>query len=376
MSTLDLHLFTKPNADIPAHVHFNRMQELVDFLQIDEGKLGRVVHVAGTNGKGSTIHHLKSLLRAEGYHVNAYTSPHLLTLNERIFLKDRFIGDEEFEAYLKQVQNFPLFKELHFFQILTAIGFLAFQDNPADFLLLETGLGGKYDMTNILKHKDFCIFTPIQFDHLDQLGSTIEQITENKMGIWRKGVPSLSAPQSADVQKIFDDSEMTVEVLSHVNSDPDEVAFQVAYKTAESLLNRQIKAVRAAPLLGRFTTIPISATQTVILDVAHNEASMKALVDRIKEKFSPKRLKIIFGLQKTKDLSTILAILQGLTPEIIQLVPNSSFHPALTNIQTYVDGFPPLSSLISSQDEIIVICGSFQIVGAYFSELHYTISQK
>lgn len=366
MSTLYLDQFPRPDAGIPAQVHFNKMQELVDFLHIDEGKLGRMVHIAGTNGKGSTVHYLKSFLTSEEYKVNAYTSPHLIKPNERFFLGNRFIEDEEFESYLKQIKTFPFFEELHFFQIFTAIGFLAFQDNPADYLLLETGLGGKYDMTNILKQKDLCIFTPIQSDHLDQLGSTVREITENKMGICRKGVPCLSAPQSPDVQKIFNDSQMNIDVLSFQSCDPDKIAFHLAHTATQRLLNRSSKAIRTSPLLGRFTIIRISSTQTVVLDVAHNEASMQALSDRIKAKFQNKTVRIIFGLQKTKDLSKISNILQSLTPEIIQLVPNSSFHPSMNN--AHPDGFPPLASLISPQDEIIVICGSFQIVGTYLQD--------
>ncbi|MDH5490201.1 MAG: bifunctional folylpolyglutamate synthase/dihydrofolate synthase, partial [Rhodospirillaceae bacterium] len=127
-----------------------RMERLLAALGNPEKKLPPVVHVAGTNGKGSTVAFLKAFLEAAGYRVNVYTSPHLVNFNERIYLGGQYISDDELQAVLEECERVNAGQPITFFEITTAAAFLAFVKNPADIVLLETGLGGRLDATNVI----------------------------------------------------------------------------------------------------------------------------------------------------------------------------------------------------------------------------------
>lgn len=158
-----------------------------------------VIHVAGTNGKGSTIAILRTLLEAEGKRVHTYTSPHLQRFNERIVLGGKEISNEALEALIDQALELNAGRESTFFEITTAMAFAAFAQNPADFLLLETGLGGRLDCTNIIEKPLITIITALGMDHQDILGPSIEHITFEKAGIMKQNVPCVIAAQSSAV---------------------------------------------------------------------------------------------------------------------------------------------------------------------------------
>ena len=160
-----------------------RIKKLLNKIDFDENLLPKVIHIAGTNGKGSTAAILKSILNHHGYSTHVYSTPHLVNFNERIQLRSKNISNQKLLKYLKLCENKNQGNLITFFEITTAAAFRAFQDHKADYLILEVGLGGRFDATNILKKTKYAAITPISLDHQDYLGNSLNQIAFEKLGI-------------------------------------------------------------------------------------------------------------------------------------------------------------------------------------------------
>ena len=160
-----------------------RIKKLLKKIDFDENLLPKVIHIAGTNGKGSTAAILKSILNHHGYSTHVYSTPHLVNFNERIQLRSKNISNQKLLKYLKLCENKNQGNLITFFEITTAAAFKAFQDHKADYLILEVGLGGRFDATNILKKTKYAAITPISLDHQDYLGNSLNQIAFEKLGI-------------------------------------------------------------------------------------------------------------------------------------------------------------------------------------------------
>ena len=183
----------------------DRIEVLLARLGDPHHRLPPVVHVAGTNGKGSVIAFLRAFLEAAGYRVHAYTSPHLVDFNERILLAGAPISDAELSALLDECEDANDGDPITFFEITTAAAFLAYARADADALLLETGLGGRFDATNVIENPALTVLTPISIDHQQYLGDTLAEIVGEKLGILRRGVDCLSALQPPDAIAWIDD---------------------------------------------------------------------------------------------------------------------------------------------------------------------------
>lgn len=169
-------------------------------------KMPPIIHVAGTNGKGSTIAFMRAMLEAAGLKVHVYTSPHLVSFHERIRLAGKLISEDDLCDVLLEVEQINNGAPVTQFEITTAAALLAFSRVPADVLLLEVGLGGRLDATNIITHPLASVITRISYDHRDFLGDTLEAIAGEKAGIFKKDVPAIIAPQFApEVSKTFTD---------------------------------------------------------------------------------------------------------------------------------------------------------------------------
>src|SRR5476649_2089419 len=168
----------------------DRVQRLLAALDHPEHKLPPVIHVAGTNGKGSTIAFLRAILEAAGQRVHVYTSPHLVRFNERFRLAGVLVSDEELAATLEECERVNAGAPITVFEITTAVGMLLFARHAADVLLMEVGLGGRLDATNVIDKPLATIVTPISIDHNDFLGDTLEKIAAEKAGIFKPGVRS------------------------------------------------------------------------------------------------------------------------------------------------------------------------------------------
>ncbi len=172
-----------------------RIERLLYRLGNPERDLPPVIHVAGTNGKGSVIAYLRAMLEAAGWRVHVYTSPHLVRFHERIRLAGKLIAEPELVNLLEECEEANGISPITFFEVTTAAAFLAFIRHPADVLLLETGLGGRLDATNVIELPLLSVITPVAVDHVQFLGETLEQIAYEKAGILKPGVPAVIGPQ-------------------------------------------------------------------------------------------------------------------------------------------------------------------------------------
>ena len=173
----------------------DRVQRLLGALDHPERRLPPVIHVAGTNGKGSTIAFMRAMLEAAGRSVHVYTSPHLVRFNERFRLAGTLVSDEALVAALEECERANAGEPITVFEIETAAGFLLFSLKPADVLLLEVGLGGRLDATNVIDQPLASVITPVSMDHLEFLGDTLEKIAAEKAAILKRGVPAVIAAQ-------------------------------------------------------------------------------------------------------------------------------------------------------------------------------------
>lgn len=174
----------------------DRVWRLLGALDNPQDKLPPVIHIAGTNGKGSTQAMIRAGLEGAGNSVHAYTSPHLARFHERIRLAGELISEEMLQEILEECERANNGENITYFEITTVAGLLAFSRTPADYTLLEVGLGGTLDATNVVAKPALTVITPISIDHTQFLGDTIEQIAAEKAGIIKRGVPCVVGPQT------------------------------------------------------------------------------------------------------------------------------------------------------------------------------------
>ena len=181
-----------------------RMRAALQRLGDPQLKLPPVFHVAGTNGKGSVCAYLRAILEASGASVHVFTSPHLVRFNERIALRGEPIDDERLVDVLNRCDREVGPKALTFFEATTAAAFMAFAETPADYLILEVGLGGRLDATNVIERPLASVITPIALDHQQFLGETLAEIASEKAGIFRRGAPAAIGPQTVEAMQVLD----------------------------------------------------------------------------------------------------------------------------------------------------------------------------
>ncbi|MGA8960386.1 MAG: Mur ligase family protein, partial [Pseudolabrys sp.] len=186
----------------------DRLQRLLAALDHPEKKLPPVIHVAGTNGKGSTVAFLRAILEAAGQRVHAYTSPHLVRFNERFRIGgpggSKLVSDQELVATMEECERANAGGRITVFEITTAAGLMLFARHPADVLLLEVGLGGRLDATNVIDNPVATIITRISIDHTDFLGDSLDKIAAEKAGILKRGVPAIVASQPRDALAVIE----------------------------------------------------------------------------------------------------------------------------------------------------------------------------
>jgi dihydrofolate synthase / folylpolyglutamate synthase len=184
-----------------------RMWRLLAALGHPQARLPPVIHVAGTNGKGSSIAFMRAILECAGLRVHVYTSPHLVRFNERFRLgaegEGRLASDAELADALAQAERANAGAPITVFEITTAAGFLLFTQHPADILLLEVGLGGRLDATNVIDRPLATVIAPVALDHAEFLGDTIEKVAAEKAGILKRDVPAIVAAQPRDARRVI-----------------------------------------------------------------------------------------------------------------------------------------------------------------------------
>ena len=181
-----------------------RMWRVLERLGHPERRLPPVIHVAGTNGKGSTVAFMRAVLEAAGKRVHVYTSPHLVRFNERIRLAGTLVDDATLTDALARAERANEGAPITFFEITTAAAMLLFSEVPADVLLLEVGLGGRLDATNVVEQPLVSVITPVSIDHVDFLGETVSAIALEKAGILKRGVPAVIARQPREALAVIE----------------------------------------------------------------------------------------------------------------------------------------------------------------------------
>ena len=182
----------------------DRVVDLLDKLGNPHHRLPPVVHIAGTNGKGSVAAYMRAALESAGYRVHAYTSPHLVRFHERIRLAGTLIDEQYLADCLRRCEDANGGAPITYFEITTVAAFLAFAETPADILLLEVGLGGRLDATNLIEKPAVTVITPVSIDHQQFLGETLAEIAGEKAAIQKRGVPSVTGPQSPEAAAAID----------------------------------------------------------------------------------------------------------------------------------------------------------------------------
>jgi len=182
-----------------------RIERLLAALGNPQDRLPPVVHVAGTKGKGSTVAMMRAFLEAAGYRAHVYTSPHLVRFHERIRVAGQLIDEEALIALLEECERANGDKPITFFEITTAAALLAFVRTPADIALLEVGLGGRLDATNVVRRPSVTAITPVSLDHQAFLGDTVAAIAGEKAGILKPGAPAVIAAQSDDAEAVIEE---------------------------------------------------------------------------------------------------------------------------------------------------------------------------
>ncbi len=319
----------------PKLIDFNltRLKNLLDKLDNPEKKLKNVIHVAGTNGKGSTCAFIRSIAKMQSLKVHTYTSPHLVKFNERILINHEEIDDLYLIELIKEVINKNKNNEITFFEITTAICFLAFSRFSHDFCIIETGLGGRLDATNIINDKIVNIITKIGFDHEEFLGSTIKEITFEKCGIFRKNVPVIVGYQNKkEVDKLikYHASKMNCKLLS-LKEIPEswelglkgnhqyenaKIANTVAKIFFYNIKNETIKnGLKNTIWKGRLELISNgnivkNRTNITLIDGAHNIDGANVIKNYIKEN-NLKDLQLILGMMKNKNFIEFVKVLRS-----------------------------------------------------------------
>jgi dihydrofolate synthase / folylpolyglutamate synthase len=338
-----------------------RIDLLLERLGRPERKLPPFAHVAGTNGKGSTIAFMRAVLEAAGRHVHVYTSPHLISFRERFRLAGELVDEERLAAALEFCERLQQGEPITSFEITTAVAFHLFASVPADALLLEVGLGGRFDATNVVERPAVSVITPISLDHQEFLGSTVEQIAGEKAGVIKPGAPVVVARQPVEALRPIEREALRARaplILQDRDFHVREENGRLVYEDEAGLLDlpmprlpgrhqaqnaaTAIAALRAGfpglaardferglseadwparlQVLARGRLVELAPRGAELwLDGGHNEAGGRAAAEAMAdfEERSPKPLVLVCGMLSTKDSERFLASFRGLAQEVL-----------------------------------------------------------
>ena len=392
----------------------DRVWALLEALDHPEEKLPPVIHIAGTNGKGSTQAMIRAGLEAAGKTVHAYTSPHLARFHERIRLAGDLISEDHLTEVLNDCYAANNGSNITYFEITTCAALLAFARTPADVTLLEVGLGGRLDATNVIAHPKLTIITPVSMDHEQFLGDTIAKIAAEKAGIIKRGVPCIIGPQHPDALEVIEDraARLGAPVLAygqhwHVSEERG----RLVYQDDSGLLDldlpnlpgtHQVQNAGMALAALRQLNMPETACEGAMrnaywparmqhlrdtslnalapgidmwLDGGHNPAAGTALAAHL-EKLPTRPTHLICGMLNTKDVRGFLAPLARVADSLtaVSIPGEANTLPAADTVKAASDvGITAhvaqdvetaLASIAQSHpDARVLICGSLYLAG-------------
>jgi len=438
------YLFAKTDYEKQKRLRYNvttfnlgRMEKLLSLLGNPHKKI-HTAHIAGTKGKGSTATMLAKMLEANDYNVGLYTSPHLVNLHERIVVNSKMISETEMLGLLNRihtpVEKISKIDPLTFFEIMTALAFMHFVDTKVDIAVIETGLGGRLDSTNVIQPKVVGI-TSLSIDHQHQLGDTIDSIAKEKAGIFKRGVPAVTVQQEPEAMRVLKSQATAVKApLSVTGSD---INFSQRFETSrehgphtriclttptsnfEHLrvpLHGKHQAINCGLALAMLDKLKSSgykidnekATEglekvsltgrmemicddpRIMIDAAHNAASLQALIHAIGQNIPYDSMVVIFGCNSDKDVEGMLQKLQYGADKVIFTRSNS---PKAMSPEDLADMYSEICSKMYQtamslgealrlaknavdKEDLICITGSFYLIGqakARFPSLLQTI---
>ncbi|HRK24065.1 MAG TPA: folylpolyglutamate synthase/dihydrofolate synthase family protein [Beijerinckiaceae bacterium] len=340
-----------------------RIERLLARLGHPERRMGPVIHVGGTNGKGSTIAFLRAMLEAAGKRVHVFTSPHLVAFNERIRLAapggGQLATEEQLVAAFEHVEAVNGADPITFFEITTAAAFHLFATHPADITLVEVGLGGAFDATNVFEQPAAAVITPVSLDHKEHLGDTVEKIATTKSGIFKRGAPAIIAPQDETPSRVLQRAAERIGARPMVGGEDfalHEEHGRLVYQDAEGLIDLPLprlpgrhQHINAATAIATLRTVfgagfPVAAIEKGLqqvewparlqhltgqlaaltpsgaelwLDGGHNADGARALAAAMAdlEERNPRPLVVVLGLMARKDADAILEPFRGLAQE-------------------------------------------------------------
>ncbi|MHC4555951.1 MAG: bifunctional folylpolyglutamate synthase/dihydrofolate synthase [Planctomycetota bacterium] len=404
--------------------NLNKMQKLLSLVGNPHKKI-HTVHIGGTKGKGSTATMLAKMLEANGYKVGLYTSPHVVHLHERITVNSQMISETEMRNLLNRiyapVEKLSKTDPPTFFEIMTALAFMHFVDKSVDIAVIETGLGGRLDSTNVIRPKVIGI-TSLSIDHQYQLGDTIDSIAEEKAGIFKRGVPAVTVQQEPTAMQVL--KSRAIEVKAPLSITGSDIDFSHRFETSrehgphtriclttptskfEHLrvpLHGKHQAINcglALAMLDKLKSIGYKIDNEkaaqglnkvslagrmemiwddprIMIDGAHNAASIKALIHAIGQNIPYDSMVVIFGCNSDKDVKGMLERLQYGADKVIFTRSNSAkaMSPEdLADIYSEICGKMcqtaaslgqalQLAKSAVSKEDLICITGSFYLIG-------------
>ena len=387
----------------------------------------RTIHVAGTNGKGSVSHTLSSILQSAGYKVGLYTSPHLVDFRERIRVNGQMIPKERVVRFVEE--DCPTFEKLSpsFFELVTGLAFKYFQEEQVDIAVIEVGLGGRLDCTNIIT-PILSIITNISFDHTQFLGSTLPQIASEKAGIIKEGIPVVIGETGSheDIKEVFTNNALRTNSIILFADELDEVlrsaldkegrriyktrnhgeiegdlggnyqeknlattlaAVSILRENGIELTEEDVKSgirncVSNTGLMGRWQTLGTSPR--IICDTGHNVAGIEYVVSQLRQTIYH-HLYIIIGMVSDKDVSTVLSLLPHdahylfTQASVKRSMPVSEFADKARETGLSGESYPTVSKAFAAarkmahEDDLIFVGGSSYIVSDLLKEVNKKI---
>lgn len=389
----------------------DRVGKVLEFLGNPQDKI-KTVHVAGTNGKGSTCAILSSVLKEAGYKVGLFTSPHLVKYNERIKINSLAISDDDLYNILVEIDLFIKKNNIYLteFEILTVAGFLYFARNNVDVAVIEVGLGGRLDSTNVIKKPAVCAITSISLDHVDRLGNTIEQIAFEKAGIVKNGafccVTETNDGLNTIKQVVKDKNAIFIEVPVFVHTKivnginyavfkDKEYEFALNGKYQEENLSLALSVLDVLEKQGfqlndnaiknglknvsHGGRLEIIKELNLVIDGAHNPSGALALRNSLDNLFPQKNIDFIYSTISTKDYSAVLNFLLKKNDEVKLLrfnhpsaIKPEELIPLIKNNSVEVIEKSRLESVIlanKKKDTITVLTGSLYAIGEVYKDI-------
>ncbi len=361
------------------------------------------VHIAGTNGKGSVTEYIYRILMAAGHSAGCFTSPHLVSPTERMRIDERMVGEDELDALLKEVASKRLAVNDTLFAAYTAAALLWFERQGAEYAVIETGIGGRHDSTNVIM-PSVSVLTPISYDHMAILGDTLSQIAYDKSGIIKPGVPVISADQPDEAMTVIqvesrkmnaaltvapcvdivsasvagqtfllEDKEYAIRAIGH--HQPDNAALAVKVAQTLGISDHAIrKGLNAAVLRCRTQFIP--GKTDILIDGAHNAAAAQALCASMDDYFADRKKVLLFACMKDKDYSPMI---RALAPYFSQVIVTSvamereaspdllceqfSAYTQCTVQPDTLTAFKQAKAAARDAGAMLVVCGSFYLAG-------------